>query len=404
MPQFTFEARDLNGKHHKGNIAAMNKIIAMEELKKRGMIVHSLKEKRETILNKEIYLGNPVKLQHFVIYCRQFATLIRAGVTIVDATRILSEQTESKALKKALVAVAAELRKGNAFSQAIQDHKHIFPPLFINMIRAGEETGKIDETLEQLATYFEKSHYTKEKVKSAMTYPVVVGIISVVVVTYLLKFVVPRFVSMFEEMNVELPAITSFVISLSKSVEHQWYLWLGGIILLVLFFQIFRKMEKGRFIIDLVKLKIPVFGKLNQKSAIAQLTRTLASLYGSSVPVLQSLSIVENVVGNKVIGGVIREAQESLRQGKSLSEPLKKSWVFPPLVTQMIAIGEETGSLDQMLLKVADFYEKDVDNTVDKLKSLLEPLLILFLAGVVGVIVAAIMMPMFSLYENVGNM
>ncbi|ETT80069.1 type II secretion system protein [Paenibacillus sp. FSL R7-277] len=401
MPQFEYQVKTHAGKQLKGKLTATDKSIAMEELRKRGLTVFSLVECKTTILSMEIYIGNPVKTIHFIIYCRQFATLMRAGVSIVDATRILAEQTESKPLRKALTDVNSGLLRGTAFSQAIQDHKKIFPPLFVSMIRAGEETGDLEGTLERLAVYFEKQHTTTEKIKSALTYPITVGIMAIAAVVYLLWAIVPQFVSMFESMNAELPAITKMVLALSTSIQGQWYIWLLAIVLLITVYQVVKQTERGAYALDYAKLKIPVFGKLNQKGSIAQFTRTFSSLYASSVPILQSLSIVEEVAGNKVIGGYIRKASDSLRQGKPLSDPLKKAWVFPPLVTQMIAIGEETGALDQMLAKVADFYEMDVENTVDRLKSLLEPLLIAFLAGVVGIIVASIMLPMFSIYSNI---
>ncbi|WP_238651090.1 type II secretion system F family protein [Paenibacillus piscarius] len=401
MPQFEYQVKTHAGKQLKGKLTATDKAIAMEELRKRGLTVFSLVERKTTILSMEIYIGNPVKTIHFIIYCRQFATLMRAGVSIVDATRILAEQTESKPLRRALLDVNSSLLRGTAFSQAIQDHKKIFPPLFVSMIRAGEETGDLEGTLERLAVYFEKQHTTTEKIKSALTYPITVGIMAIAAVVYLLWAIVPQFVSMFESMNAELPAITKMVLALSTSIQGQWYMWLLAIILIIAAYQVTKRTERGAYALDYAKLKLPVFGKLNQKGSIAQFTRTFSSLYASSVPILQSLSIVEEVAGNKVIGGYIRMAGDSLRQGKPLSEPLKKAWVFPPLVTQMIAIGEETGALDQMLAKVADFYEMDVENTVDRLKSLLEPLLIAFLAGVVGIIVASIMLPMFSIYGNI---
>ncbi|MNO17573.1 Type II secretion system protein F [compost metagenome] len=400
MPLFEYQVRTSNGKPLKGTLTATDKSIAMEELRKRGLTVFSLAERKTTFLAMEIYIGNPVKTIHFIIYCRQFATLMRAGVSIMDATRILAEQTESKALRKSLQEVGSALVRGTAFSQAIQDHRKIFPPLFVSMIRAGEETGDLEGTLERLAVYFEKQHTTTEKIKSALTYPITVGVMAVAAVVYLLWAIVPQFVSMFESMNAELPAVTRMVLALSKSIQGQWYIWLFAIIVIAAAYQVAKRTDRGAYALDYAKLKIPVFGKLNQKGSIAQFTRTFSSLYASSVPILQSLSIVEEVAGNRVIGGYIRSAGDSLRQGKPLSEPLKKAWVFPPLVTQIIAIGEETGALDQMLSKVADFYEMDVENTVDRLKSLLEPLLIAFLAGVVGVIVAAIMLPMFSLYSN----
>ncbi|AIQ32686.1 type II secretion system protein F [Paenibacillus sp. FSL P4-0081] len=400
MALFEYQVKTAAGRPIKGKLTATDKPAAMDELRKRGLTVFSLVERKTSILQMDIYIGNPVKTIHFIIYCRQFATLMRAGVSIVDATRILAEQTDSKPLRKALQDVGSSLLRGVSFSQAVQDHKRIFPPLFVSMIRAGEESGNMEGTLERLAIFFEKQHTTTEKIKSALTYPITVGVMAIGAVIYLLWAIVPQFVTMFESFDAELPAITKMVLALSKSIQGQWYFWILGVLLLVVAYQITKRTEKGAYALDYAKLKIPVFGKLNQKGSIAQFTRTFSSLYASSVPILQSLAIVEEVAGNKVIGRYIRSASDSLRQGNPLSEPLKKAWVFPPLVTQMIAIGEETGALDTMLSKVADFYEMDVENTVDRLKSLLEPLLIAFLAGVVGVIVAAIMLPMFSLYSN----
>lgn len=402
MSEFLYEVRGSSGKQLKGKISASDKSTAVEELRRKGYVVLSVKEEQFKALKTEIYIGNPVKTIHFIVYCRQFATLIRAGVNIVEATTILAAQTESKPLRKALVQVASNISKGVSFSSSISEHKKIFPSMFINMVRAGEETGDLEGTLERLAKFFEKEHVTREKIKSALTYPVVVGLLALAAVVYLLKSVVPQFVQMFDSMQAELPLVTRFVLALSNSIQNQWFYWFLSITSIVIIYQIAKRFEKGAYFIDYMKLKVPIFGKLKQKGAVAQMTRTLSSLYSSSVPILQSLVVVEDIVGNEVIGSFIKKSAESLRQGKPLSEPLKQAWVFPPLVTQMIAIGEETGSLDQMLEKIADFYEMDVENTVDRLKSLIEPLLLVFLSGVVGTIVAAIMLPMFTMYSNFG--
>ncbi|WP_426449719.1 type II secretion system F family protein [Paenibacillus sp. S-38] len=401
MPQFVYQARR-GSKTLKGTLTAMDKSSAVEELRKQGLMVLSLKPQQNQLLSTEIYIGNPVKPAHFIMFLRQLATLIRAGVSIVEAVNILAEQSESKPLRKTLHEVSGSLVRGLTFSHAVQEHKRIFPPMFVNMVRAGEETGDLEGTLDRLARFFEKEHVTREKIKSAMTYPLVVGFLAIAAVVYLLKAVVPQFVSMFESMNAELPLVTRMVLAVSNSIEHQWWYWVLGVLALVVAFITARRTENGAYALDYLQLKVPVFGKLKQKGSIALMTRTLSSLYSSSVPILQSLHIVESVVGNKVIGGFIRNSMDSLQQGRPLSEPLKKAWVFPPMVTQMIAIGEETGALDQMLEKVADFYEMEVENTVDRLKSLIEPLLLVFLAGVVGTIVAAIMLPMFSMYSNIG--
>lgn len=401
MPQYVYQGKDGVGKQRKGALQAPDRSTALAELKRQQIVVTGLREKRETVWNKEFYLGNPVKNEQFVVFCRQFATMIKAGISIVEATSILAEQSESKALKKTLAEVAAELRKGSTFSGAISAYPRIFPMIFVQMIRAGEAAGSMEETLERLAVYFEKAHVTREKVKSAMTYPLIVSVMAVFVIIFLLKFMIPRFQAMFAQLGGDLPAITKFTLSLSRSLEQHWIVWLLIALGAVAAVYLLLRWERGAYAWDYLKLKAPVFGILNRKSAIAQLTRTLSSLFASAVPVLQALAIVEKAVGNRVIGATLRECQTSLRQGRPLSEPLRQSWVFPPLVTQMIRVGEETGSIDAMLAKVADFYERDVENTVDKLKQLIEPVMILLLAGVVGFIVASVMIPMLSLYRNI---
>jgi type IV pilus assembly protein PilC len=401
MPEYAYLAVDERGKRQKGVLSASSKGAAIAELKKRGLAAKSIAEKEKSIWQTEITIGKPVKMEDFVVFCRQFATLIRAGVSIVDAITILSNQSESKALSKALVEVADKLRKGTALSEAVADFPKMFPPIFVNMVRAGETGGNLDEVLDQLARQFEKDHFTIEKVKSAMTYPIVVGIVAILSIAFLLIKVVPQFTGMLAAAGAEVPALTSWVISLSNSLVDEWYLWLLGILALILLWNILIRLDTGRYAVDYLKLRMPIFGILFRKAAIARFTRTLGSLFHSSVPVLQALTVVEKVIGNAVIARVINDSKESLRQGQRLSDPLRKSWVFPPLVTQMIAIGEETGALDQMLAKIADFYEADVENTVDKLKSLIEPLLLLVVASVVGTIIASILMPMFKIYETI---
>lgn len=401
MPKYIYRARDPGGKRKRGTLQAFDRGAALAELKRQHLIVTELKEQQDTLWNKDFQIGNPVKNEEFVVFCRQLATMIRAGISIVDATEVLAAQSESKHLKQALAGVTAELRKGSTFSAATRMYPKVFPSIFIHMVRAGEESGNMDDTLERLAVYFEKAHYTREKVKSAMTYPVIVGVMAVLVVIFLLKYMIPRFQSMFTQLGGELPAITKFTLALSDSVQQHFILWVLSAFLICLGVYMLVKWEKGAYAWDYIKLKAPMFGLLNRKSAIAQLTRTLSSLFASAVPVLQALAIVEKVVGNRVIGATLRECQAALRQGRPLSEPLKKSWIFPPLVTQMITVGEETGSMDAMLSKVADFYEKDVENSVDKLKQLIEPVMILLLAGIVGFIIASIMIPMLSLYKNI---
>lgn len=401
MARYKYSGRDLKGKKS-GIVTAASKREAMLQLKESGIRILDLNEIPETLLTKEISIGNPVKLQDFVIYLRQFATLLRAGVTVVDATGILSQQTESKALKKALAAVEQDLREGNSLSDAAAKHKKVFTSMFVNMIKAGEAGGNMDDTLERLAVHYEKQHFTKQKIISALAYPIAVGIIAVAVVIFLLVSVVPTFVEMFQDFGGELPAITQFVLNSSEFMQKYWWLVILMFVSVFIGVSVIRNNKNTKYYFDYFLLRLPIFGKMLQKAALARMTRTLSSLFASSVPILQALSIVENIVENEVVAKVLQKSRTSLEQGKSLTEPMRKHWVFPPLVSQMIAIGEESGSLDEMLSKVADYYEKEVESTTDRLKSLIEPLMIVFLAGIVGTIVTSIMVPMFEIFNHVG--
>lgn len=401
MPQFKYEGRDLRGKKHRGKLTSASKKEAILKLKEKGVRVSDIQEMKETLLTKEITIGNSVKLYDFVIYLRQFSTLLKAGVTVVDSTRILAGQTDSKALKKALLDVEEDLRGGNALSAATAKYPKVFPPMFVNMVRAGEISGSLDETLERLADHFEKQHRTKQKVISALAYPAVVGVIAIGVVIFLLVSVVPTFVGMFEDFGAELPAITQFVLNASDFMTKFWWIIVGGMVLISIAVSLLYKEKQSKYYLDYFLLKIPVFGGLLQKAAIARFTRTLSSLFSNSVPILQAISIVESVVGNEVLSRVLVKSRDALERGHSLTEPMEKHWVFPPLVTKMIAIGEETGSLDVMLGKVADFYEAEVETTTDRLKSLIEPLMIVVLAGLVGTIVTSILIPMFDIFNHV---
>ncbi len=400
MAKFKYTGRDKKGRRS-GTVSAASKREAMEKLRSDSIRVIEINEIPETALTKELDIGNPVKLQDIVIYLRQFSTLIKAGVSIVDATNILSQQTDSKKLGIALKEIEVDLRQGQPFSDSAEKHKKIFEPMFINMVRAGEAGGNMEETLERLAEHFEKQHQTRQKIKSAMAYPIVVGVVAIGVVIFMLVSVVPTFVGMFADFGADLPAITQFVMDASAFMLRFWWLLLVIAIGIGIALNLLNNRKQTRYYLDLIKLRMPIFGKMLQKAALARMTRTLSSLFSSGVPILQALSIVEKVVENEVIAQVIKASREELARGGSLTGPMVAHWAFPPLTTQMIAIGEETGSLDAMLSKVAEFYEKEVENSTDQLKSLIEPLMIVFLAGIVGVIVLAIMVPMFDMFNHI---
>ncbi|WP_102263741.1 type II secretion system F family protein [Mesobacillus jeotgali] len=400
MARFKYSGRDRT-KKRSGTITAGSKREALAKLRDEGIRTTEIFEVPETLLTKEINIGNPVKLQHLVIYLRQFATLLKAGVSVVESTNILARQTESKALRKALLDVEAELREGNQLSQASAKHDKVFSNMYINMIKAGEAGGNMDETLERLADHYEKQHNTRQKVVAALTYPAVIGLIAIGVVIFLLVSVVPTFVGMFADFGGELPEITKFVLGASEFMQGYWWLLLLFFLAVVVALSFAKKNKKSKYYLDYAILRMPIFGKLMQKAVLARMTRTLSSLFTSSVPILQALSIVENVVENEVVSRVVRESRDSLEIGQSMTGPMKNHWAFPPLVTQMISIGEETGSLDGMLGKVAEFYEKEVETSTDQLKSLIEPIMIVILAGLVGTIVTSIMIPMFDIFNHV---
>ncbi|MBT2636350.1 MULTISPECIES: type II secretion system F family protein [unclassified Bacillus (in: firmicutes)] len=400
MARFKYSGRDRT-KKRSGTVTAGSKREALEKLREDGIRTTEIIEVPETWLTKDITIGNPVKLQHLVIYLRQFATLLKAGVSVVDSTKILAKQTDSKALKKALMDIEANLREGVQLSEATSKHSKIFSSMYINMVKAGEAGGNMDETLERLAEHYEKQHNTRQKVIAAVSYPAVIAILAILVVIFLLVSIVPTFVGMFEDFGGELPAITKFVLAASEFMQSFWWLIMLLLIGVVAGLSAMKKNKQTKYYLDVAILRMPIFGKMMQKAVLARMTRTLSSLFSSSVPILQALSIVENVVENEVVGRVVRESRDALEIGQSMTGPMKKHWAFPPLVTQMIAIGEETGSLDAMLGKVADFYEKEVETSTDQLKSLIEPIMIVILAGLVGTIVTSIMIPMFDIFNHV---
>lgn len=401
MAVYEYRGRDRRGKLTQGKIKGDTEKAVRDQLRTDGIAVTSLLEKKG-LLQKEIQIGQPrMKSQEFVIYLRQFSTLLKAGISVVDATKILGEQTSSKALKKALIEIEEELRAGNPLSQAAEKHRKLFPALFVNMVYAGEAGGNLDEILDRLAVYYEKQHKTRQKVKSALSYPIAIGLIAAIVVFFLLTFVVPTFADMFSSFGSELPAITLFVLGAAGFFTSYWWLILLAVAAAVVGVKLIYDNKQTKYYLDYFLLKLPLFGRLLQKAALARMTRTLSSLFSSSVPILQAVSIVERIVGNEVLAKVIRSSRTSLEKGESIAGPMEKHWIFPPLVTQMIVVGEKTGSMDVMLEKVADFYEDEVDAATDQIKALIEPIMLVVLAGVVGIIVASIAIPMFDIFDKV---
>ena len=404
MAIFQYEGKLLNGKRKKGRVTAVSLREAKEKLRQESILVTELAELESTGLNKEVnLLPERVKIEHLIMYVRQFATLIRAGVPIVRATSILRVQTESKVLKKTLSQVEDDLREGIAFSEAIKKHPRVFSNFFSSMALAGEASGNLEEALDQIGLQLQKQYDVKRKVISALTYPLVVSIVAIGVVAFLMVNVVPTFASIFGQLGGELPLITRIVVAVSDFVAAYWWLIFGGAFLALLVFTWMLKRDKERYVIDGLLLKMPIFGPIVLKSQIALLTRSLAVLLQAAVPILSAIEITEKIVSNRVIRKGLAQARKMMAQGIPLHEPLERNDSFPQLMTQMIAVGEESGDLDSMLNEVAEFYETEVETTTDRLKSIIEPLLIVVLASIVGVIVIAIVVPMFQIYGDIQN-
>jgi len=401
MALFNYQAKDVTGKLKKGKIKAKSQHEAYKVLRQQKLRVIGVEEIPETIWNKDFELKSPMKQRDFVIYLRQFATLIRAGITVVNATAILAKQTDSKILKEILIEIENDLRNGNNLSDAYTKYPKVFKPMFTHMIQAGETSGTIDLTLERLANYYDRQYRLKQKVISALVYPIILMILAVMVVIFLLLFIIPLFVDLFENLDSELPAITQFVMNLSDSIQSHWWIHLLMIGIIVIGIIMVKRNKRGQYLMDQILLKLPIFGTLFKKTAIVRMTSTLSSLFASSVPVLQAVEIAEKVAGNKVIEDVLHQGRDCLEQGESLTTPMKDHWAIPPLVMQMLMIGEQTGSLDTMLAEVAGFYEAEVEATTDRLKSLIEPVMIVVLATIIGTIVLAIMVPMFEVFNNI---
>lgn len=400
MPNFAYEAVNGQGKKVKGTLRSASKQAAIRQLRGQQLLVQRVEEKAERFWEKDIPVGKPVRLKEFALFCRQFAALLNAGVQIDKALDIMEEQTANKALRTSIADLKEQVNGGMQLSRAMQRHPRIFPEMFINMLMSGEAGGRLDETLERMAGHYEKEHKTVQKVKSAMVYPVIVLLFSVAVVIFLLTSIVPTFVGMFEDQGEALPPVTRLVMQASGFVvDYGWLLAIGAVITVVAF-RLAAAHDGSKEVLDRLKFRIPLFGSVLRKAAIARLARTMASLYTSGVPLLEALNVTIRVTGNRVYGGVLEAAQQSLAEGRQLSEPFMKSGAFPKMVTSMLIVGEETGQIDRMFSKIADFYENDVEQSVDRLKVMVEPLLLMLVSGIVGLIISAVMSPMFQMYDN----
>lgn len=410
MPTFYYEALDKGGKQVRGSIEASNEDTIVEKL--RGMGYYPLKvvmqKKKAGDMDLLALPGlrnifHRVKLKHVMTFTRQLATLIDAGLPIIRSLAILSEQVESVVFKDIIHSISKDIEGGGSLSDAMAKHPKAFDGLYVNMVRAGEIGGVLEAVLNKVAEFLEKRQALIGKVKSAMMYPVVVMTLAIGIVAFILIKIIPKFQDIFQQLGAELPGLTMMLIHMSNALINYTGWVILGIVAIYFIFARINKTREGKFIFDKMKMRMPVLGELLKKVAIVRFAGTLATLITSGVPILQALDIVRDTSGNEVISRAMEKVYQSVKDGETINEPLRESKVFPPLVCHMVAVGEETGAIDHMLTKVAEAYEREVDDTVNALTSILEPLLIVFLGVIVGVIVVALYLPLFSLPKVVGK-
>lgn len=403
MPVYVWEGKTPRGNIQKGEMEAINEAAVRSALRGQRVQVIKVKAKPKDLLENISFLQPKVTGKNVAVFTRQFATMIDAGLPLIQGLDILGTQEPNPTLKKAIIKIKGDVESGSTLSNALKKHPKIFNDLYVSLVAAGEMGGMLDTILNRLAIHIEKNEKLKSKVKGALVYPSVVLTISMVVIAVLLIFVIPVFQEMFEGLGGELPALTQLVVDLSEFMQNYIIYILGALVALYFAFVKFRATKKGRVIVDKIIIGLPVFGSLIKKSGVANFTRTLGTMTASGVPILDGLGIVAATAGNKVIEKAILDTKVSISEGKTIAEPLAKSGVFPPMVTQMISVGESTGALDTMLEKIADFYEDEVDAAVDAMTALIEPFMMVFLGGTIGTMLAAMYLPIFKMAGAMGG-
>ncbi|MFQ6002173.1 MAG: type II secretion system F family protein [Candidatus Zixiibacteriota bacterium] len=399
MPVFTYKGKTLAGTLVSGELKTKNRAELERTLRSKKILVTSVSTKPSQI---NLRIGTGIKKVHISRFTRQFATMIGAGLPMVQCLEILSQQMESAELRRIIGEVKESVQAGTTLAEALSRHKKVFDDLYVNMVDAGEIGGALDTILVRLAVYREKADALARKVKGALVYPAVVMTVAIAVTFIMLTYIVPIFAKMFEGLGAELPAPTLFVLSLSGFIRSNILTGLVLLVGLIIAYRYYSKTKSGRLNIDRMKLKLPLLGDLIRKSAIARFSRTLATLIASGVSILDALDITARTSGNRVVHDAIKKSILSIAEGETITQPLKESKVFPPMVVQMISVGEKTGGLDEMLTKIADFYDEEVDAAVAALTSIIEPVIIVFMGIVIGGILIAMYLPMFEIVGKIG--
>lgn len=398
MPSFKYIAKDNDGQAVSGVLEARDRSAVVEILKKKELIIISVIETAPELRAGGMFgAKKKIKLDDLVVFSRQLATMVDAGIPLVGALDILGEQIENKTLGTVITIMRNDVETGSSLSDALAKHKKVFSPLFVNMVRAGESSGMLDEILDRLAEYMEKTSGLQKKVSSALVYPAIVSSMAVAITLLLLLKVIPIFKGIFEGFGAQLPGPTMFLINVSDILRSYFLFVLAVIIVIVFLLKRYISTEKGKLQFDTMLLKMPIFGILFKKVAISKFTRTLSTLIKSGVPILAALEIVGKTSGNKAVEVAIENVRINVREGESIAEPLTRSKIFPPMVTRMVAVGEQAGELEKMLSKIADFYDAQVDAAVSALTSMIEPIVIAFLGIVIGSIVICMFLPIFKI-------
>lgn len=399
MSTFKYVAKNKDSRTVAGKIAADSKAAVIEELRKREFVIISIDEIKEAAAKQKTFRSKKVKADEIVIFSRQLATMVEAGIPIMQGIDALQEQVTHPTFKRVLISIRDDIQHGNSLSAAFAKHPSVFDTLYVNMIKVGETGGVLSKILDRISSYLEKTLRLKRKVHSALIYPIVVVCMAVIITVILLVKVVPTFAGIYASFNRELPAMTQMLIAISDILRHYLLFLVGGVIVIAVGLKQWHKTPQGALIIDRSVLRLPIFGDLLRKVAISRFSRTLATLTQSGVPILESLEIVGKTIGNRLLELVVEDVKTSVREGESLATPLGKSGVFPPMVTRMIGIGEKSGQMEKMLLKIAEFYDDQVDAAVDGLTSIIEPLIIGFLGIVIGFIVIALFLPIITITQ-----
>lgn len=404
MAAYGYEALDRAGKTVKGSIDADNIDKAKSELKQQGFTLLNIKEQSLLTRDLNIEIGGYPKPRDLSVFCRQFVSMTRAGVSILEALKMLSEQTENKQLKKAVEGVRVSVEKGETLARSIKEYPKVFPELMVNMVAAGESSGSIDIAMERMAVQFEKANKTRALVKKAMMYPIIVCLVAIAVVIVMLVVVIPNYADMFTELGTDLPGITKAVQAASNFIINYWYILVPVIIAIAIAMQMFAKTDMGKHVFHGIQLKIPALKNLKTKQASSQMARTMSTLLAAGVPLIEAVEIVGNTMDNVYFREAMDTCKNEIIIGQPLSRPLEEVGLFPPMVYHMVRIGEESGNTEEMLNKLADYYDEEVEMAVQTLMAAMEPLIIVVLACIVGVLIAACMAPMLSMYSAMENL